>query len=57
MDSKQSMKILIPIDWSENAQKAFNCEWYIRLDAHLLTFVHFCMCRKMMIVVVCSTYM
>jgi len=28
MDLKQPMKILIPIDWSENAQKAFNCEWY-----------------------------
>ena len=27
MDLKQPMKILIPIDWSENAQKAFNCQW------------------------------
>jgi len=22
------MKILLPIDWSDNAQKAFNCEWF-----------------------------
>jgi len=30
MAAQQPIKILIPIDWSDNAQKAFKCESFSR---------------------------
>lgn len=42
MDSKQPMKILLPIDWSDNAQKTFN--WYLEkmnYNNFTLILVHF----------------
>jgi len=41
MNLPQPMKILIPIDWSENSQKAFNCEWYLALQ-RLIFYVFVC---------------